>query len=258
MARVVTVLLLLLGLTTIHAKVTVSEISATTLYSPQVADYYGSLMNNLRFLFYSDHYPPGDGNSESLFGSNVNTTTDLACNLSWWQWELGKWTITPLAHLSFSHKRMKYQQGYSGFLNVTYYYTYQRMTNLYAGISPEFSRPLRPIIRGGNTPFISLRPVARVVQHFSYGQLDSISFTTGQLGLESQIGFVGSPRDNTHSRGLALSLILLYERAVEGDRHIKTTYASVINKESHFPKHSWSIGMALSYSMRRFNGSKAQ
>lgn len=258
MVRIISLFSILLSLGCIQAERSHFEVSATTLYSPQIAEYYTSLMYNLRFLYYADSYPPSDFNSESLFGSNIRSTTDLSCNYSWMQGKMGSWSFTPLLHISFSHKRLKFQRGINGFLNVTYYYTYQRLTNLYAGIAPEFSRPLTPIIKGGHTPYMALRPMARVVQHFSYGQLDSIRFTSGQIGVESQFGFVGSPRGEIYSRGLSLSLIVLYERAFHGNRHLNTTYASVIHKESHFPKSSWSIGMALSYSIRTFGKGDSQ
>lgn len=257
MASIKRAALILLLISAIIAKPTVVEIHATTSYSPPVKSYYTQLMKDLRFYFSDGDEYYLDKESESATGENIASTTNLGLNISPRQYSIGTWHLSPLLHFSFSHKRLKFQQSYIGLFESTYFYSYQRLTNIYAGLSPEFSYCGKQIVGSRFTPFVALRPQTRVVQRFHYGQLDEIAFTTGQIGVEAQVGLLRSVKQTTRYRGLALSVSALYERAVAGDRHMKTTYAYVLDRENHYPKHSWHVGMALAYTVRSFKKGEA-
>lgn len=232
------------------------EVGLTNSYSPKVENFYHSVGKELRFFYYSatNDYNINYSNIESDRANNLRSTSELYVNFARRQIVLNTWRFTPLTSLTFSHKKIEFLKK----KEITFLFfhsgskTVQKLTALNAGFSPEFSRIGKSISSTGTTPYLAIRPLGRVSQRFYRGHLDDITFTTGQIGGEVQFGFSKSHVSTQKGGGLTLTIRALYERAILGDRHIKTVYGYIFEREISYPKESLHIGAGLSFTIRKF------
>lgn len=250
MVSIRSLLFLFLTCTVIHSKPYLFELGLHSSHSPQEEQFYRSIMEELRYQLIT----LGNGNyysSESSQKNNLNSTPKLFFNISFHQIALRKWRLTPIANFAFSHKELVFSTEGSGFIFSEGYQTKQLCTSIYAGLSPEFLRYRAPQKGDENTYFYALRPLGRFTQRFFKGDLDKVRFTTGQMGLEAQIGLLNSDSPHLRSHGIALTFHALYERFLLGERGLKTTYGYILHRQIEYPKHSFHVGASLSFILRR-------
>lgn len=246
-------LLLLFG--ALSAELFLLEVNLNTSHSEKVEQFYHSVGQELRYFYnaaklsntFQTYY------QRSYKRNNLSTSTQLAIYFSRRQIALNRWRLTPITTLAFSRKEIEFAVEEE--MTILFFHNGsvadQTITSFYAGISPEFSR-FGKQRSGKGTRYMALRPLGRLTRQYSHGHLNGAKFSTAQIGTEVQLGLTRTHSTHTGGRGVSFTMSALYERAILGDRHMKTVYGYIIDRTISYPKESLHLGIGLSFTYRRF------
>ncbi len=197
--------------------------------SPQLADYYGQVINNLDF--YLGSYS-GSGGSNRL-RNNPNLILFPAFSVGLVNRDFGSSSFELFSYSELDPKVMKSHAGLG--------YAITRSLRISTGVAPEFRFPL-----GSTRLRVAVQPRLGLTGTFLGGTLDSDQLLHVQTGGEIAIQF---PRGyhlwDTSRKTFALSLFCFYERTVAGDENYSTLYATVLERSAIYPEHVLITGITV-------------